>query len=116
MIVAGCRSSTSHSFRALPPASSATNPVVAGVETIDNRAPMRLNNGWVFISFVVHPQLHVKDRWARLPTELVLRQIKVSVDTPGFRTKGFYIITLLDAAQYPTAELAELYFSLFSEG
>ena len=52
-----------------------------------------------------------KDEWASLPKELVLRQIKVSVDIPGFRTQGFYIITtLLDAAQYPAAELAELYF------
>ena len=51
------------------------------------------------------------DEWASLPKELVLRQIKVSVDIPGFRTQGFYIITtLLDAAQYPAAELAELYF------
>ena len=52
-----------------------------------------------------------QDDWASLPKELLLRQIKVSVDTPGFRTKGFYIITtLLDAVQYPAAELAELYF------
>ncbi len=51
------------------------------------------------------------DEWASLPKELVLRQIKVSVDIPGFRTQGFYIITtLLDAAQYPAADLAELYF------
>src|SRR6266498_4088093 len=52
-----------------------------------------------------------KDEWAMLPKALVLRQIKVSVDTPGFRTKGFYIITtLLDSVQYPAEELAELYF------
>lgn len=52
-----------------------------------------------------------KDEWAMLPKELILRQIKVSVGTPGFRTNGFYIITtLLDAAQYPAAKLAELYF------
>jgi hypothetical protein len=51
------------------------------------------------------------DEWASLPKELVLRQIKVSVDIPGFRTQGFYIVTtLLDAGQYPAAELAELYF------
>jgi hypothetical protein len=51
------------------------------------------------------------DEWESLPKELVLRQIKVSVNIPGFRTQGFYIITtLLDAAQYPAAELAELYF------
>jgi len=33
------------------------------------------------------------------------------VDTQGFRTKGFYIITtLLDAIKYPATELAGLYF------
>jgi hypothetical protein len=52
-----------------------------------------------------------KDEWAKLPRELVLRQIKVTVNIPGFRTQGFYIITtLLNAEQYPAAELAELYF------
>ena len=40
-----------------------------------------------------------KEEWASLPKELVLRQIKVSVSTPGFRTKGFYIITTLGERQ-----------------
>ena len=49
--------------------------------------------------------------WANLPEELLLRQIKVTVKYPGFRTQKFYIITtLLDAVQYPAEELAELYF------
>jgi len=51
------------------------------------------------------------DAWAKLPEELTLRQIKVSVKYPGFRTQQFYIVTtLLAAAQYPAEELAELYF------
>jgi Transposase DDE domain len=51
------------------------------------------------------------DEWAKLPEELILRQIKVSVKYPGFRTQQFYIVTtLLAAAQYPAEELAELYF------
>ena len=46
-----------------------------------------------------------------LPLELVLRQIKVTVTYPGFRTQSFYIVTtLLDPALYPAKELAELYF------
>jgi len=41
----------------------------------------------------------------------VLRQIKVTVKYPGFRTQKFQIVTtLLDAEQYPAEELAELYF------
>jgi hypothetical protein len=51
------------------------------------------------------------EEWAKLPEELILRQIKVTVKYPGFRTQKFYIVTtLLDAAQYPAEELAELYF------
>jgi hypothetical protein len=51
------------------------------------------------------------DAWANLPEELILRQIKVTVKYPGFRTQKFYIVTtLLDAVQYPAEELAELYF------
>lgn len=51
------------------------------------------------------------DAWAKLPEELILRQIKVTVKYPGFRTQKFHIVTtLLDAVQYPAEELAELYF------
>jgi hypothetical protein len=51
------------------------------------------------------------DEWANLPEELVLRQIRVAVSNPGFRTQEFYIITtLLDVDQYPARELAEIYF------
>lgn len=51
------------------------------------------------------------DDWEKLPEELLLRQIKVTVKYPGFRTRKFYIITtLLDAVQYPAEKLAELYF------
>lgn len=46
----------------------------------------------------------------RLPEELLLRQIKVVVNQPGFRVKEFYIVTtLLDAVAYPAAEIVELY-------
>jgi hypothetical protein len=52
-----------------------------------------------------------QDEWASLPKELILRQIRVAVDNPGFRTQELYIITtLLDAVQYPAEELAEIYF------
>jgi hypothetical protein len=49
--------------------------------------------------------------WERLPAVLVLRQIKVTVEQPGFRVTSFYLITtLLDAEAYPASELADLYF------
>lgn len=49
--------------------------------------------------------------WEALPETLLLRQIKVTVDQPGFRTKSFYIITtLLDEKAYTASDLADLYF------
>jgi len=52
-----------------------------------------------------------RTQWELLPDRLVLRQIKVTVQEPGFRVKEFYIVTtLLDDKLYPTEKLAELYF------
>jgi hypothetical protein len=46
----------------------------------------------------------------QLPTELMLRQIRVVVKQPGFRTKEFYIVTtLLNSTKYPAEEIASLY-------
>jgi hypothetical protein len=48
--------------------------------------------------------------WEGLPETLLLRQIKVTVKTPGFRVTTFYIITtLLDAKEYPANDVADLY-------
>lgn len=61
------------------------------------------------------PQYNVRLSYSRearekLPKELVLRQIRVTVSHPGFRAKEFYIVTtLLDKDQYPSKEIAELY-------
>ena len=50
-------------------------------------------------------------QWQALPDHLTLRQIKVTVDTPGFRVKTFYIVTsLIDADTYSAADLADLYY------
>ncbi len=52
-----------------------------------------------------------REIWKELPDKLVLRQIKVKVTQPGFRTKEFYIVTtLLDQDRYPKDEIAEMYF------
>jgi len=49
--------------------------------------------------------------WAALPETLPLRQIKVTVNQPGFQATSFYIITtLLDAEVYPAREITEVYF------
>lgn len=47
---------------------------------------------------------------AALPEHLELRQIKIRVNTPGYRAKDFYLITsLTDAERYPAAAIADLY-------
>ena len=51
-----------------------------------------------------HPQ------WEDSPDTLLLRQIKVTIDEPGYRVTSFYIVTtLLDADVYPAHDIAELY-------
>lgn len=51
-----------------------------------------------------------REEWEQLPEALTLRQIKVTVNCPGFRTKGFHIVTtLLDREVYPAEEIAGLY-------
>lgn len=59
-----------------------------------------------------NPKLsYSQEEWNSLPQELTLRQIKVSISYPGFRVRHFHIVTtLLDAVQYPSSELADLYF------
>jgi hypothetical protein len=52
-----------------------------------------------------------KEEWEALPPHLNLRQIKVTIDHPGFRTQGYYLITTLTNDKvYPTKDLADLYF------
>jgi hypothetical protein len=52
-----------------------------------------------------------QEEWEALPEKLPMRQIKVTVDQPGFRVSSFYIVTtLLDPAKYPAADIADLYF------
>lgn len=52
-----------------------------------------------------------KNEWEALPEYLTLRQIKVTIDTPGMRSQSFYIVTTLtDATAYNTSEIADLYY------
>lgn len=45
-----------------------------------------------------------------LPQELQLREVRVRVGVPGFRTRSLVVVTtLLDAQVYPAAKLTELY-------
>ena len=49
--------------------------------------------------------------WQAMPARLTLRQIRVDVTTPGFRTRGYTLITTLtDPTTYSAYELADLYY------
>jgi hypothetical protein len=51
------------------------------------------------------------DEVRRFPCNLRLRQVKITVDNPGFRSRSIYLITtLLDAERYPADALRDLYF------
>jgi len=50
------------------------------------------------------------EEWKRFPDSFLVRQIKVTVNQPGFRVKSFYIATtLLDEKRYPAKTIEELY-------
>ena len=52
-----------------------------------------------------------QEDFENMPETLLLRQIKVTVNEPGFRVSKFYIITtLLDAVEYPASDIADLYY------
>ena len=56
------------------------------------------------------PQWLTPDAWEAMPNEMIVRQIDVQVDIPGFRTQQIDIVTtLLDAKKYPAIEFADLY-------
>jgi Transposase DDE domain len=51
-----------------------------------------------------------RQEFAALPRELAMRELRVRVGKPGFRTKSFVVVTtLLDPAAFPAVELASLY-------
>ena len=51
-----------------------------------------------------------REEWAAMPRELLLREIHVTVDIPGFRTREVTVVTtLLDKRAYPAEAFADLY-------
>ena len=65
---------------------------------------------------VVHWKLPQKPKWMdpstydRMPTSLEIREVRVHVGQPGYRTKSFVVVTTLtDAKEYPKEDIASLY-------
>jgi len=56
------------------------------------------------------PKWMLKQEYAALPDVLTLREVRVRVAQPGFRTRSLVVVTTLtDAEQYPPEEIAVLY-------
>jgi hypothetical protein len=56
------------------------------------------------------PNWMSQEQWEQLPKTMIVRHVKVVVDTPGFRTKKLTLATtLLDPKEYPHHALADLY-------
>jgi hypothetical protein len=50
------------------------------------------------------------DEWDRFPATILVRELRYSVKTPGYRSRSVTLMTtLLDAARYPAPMIAELY-------
>jgi hypothetical protein len=51
-----------------------------------------------------------EETYQRLPEQVTVREVRVPVSIPGFRTKSIVVVTtLLDAHEYPACDLADLY-------
>jgi Transposase DDE domain len=56
------------------------------------------------------PRRMTAERFAELPAEITVRELRYEVSTPGFRVRVITpVTTLLDPSIYPKVELAELY-------
>jgi len=56
------------------------------------------------------PETWSQSLWQELPREIVVRLVRFRTEVPGFRTQEVVLATtLLDAAAYPDAAIAELY-------
>ena len=58
----------------------------------------------------VKPKWMDEQTWRELPESMMVREVKVNVDVPGFRTQVVWVVTtLLDHKKYSAADLAGLY-------
>ncbi len=56
------------------------------------------------------PKWLTPEQWKHIPDSMTVRQVKVNVDIPGFRTRSIVLATtLLDNKKYPPQALADLY-------
>ena len=84
------------------------------LRTIDFRRGHRLGQGdhVVMWSRPQRPKWMDPQTYDRMPASIEVREIRVRVSEPGFRTESFVAVTtLMDAAMYAKDDIAELYHS-----
>jgi len=60
---------------------------------------------------VQRPKDWSKRDWKKLPQKMMVRVLRYTIETPGFRTREVALVTtLIDPEKYPASKLAELYF------
>ena len=63
----------------------------------------------IFPTFL-RPEWMNAEEYATYPDSIEVREVRVRVETPGFRTKEVLVVTdLLDSLQYSKNDLAALY-------
>lgn len=78
----------------------------------DFRRGRRLGRGDHIVEWTrpAKPDWMDQETYERMPTTLALRQVRVSVNQPGFRVEQLVVVTsLLDADAYTQQDIAELY-------
>lgn len=78
----------------------------------DFRRGRRLGRGDHVVTWQRPPRPDWMDEstYQRLPESIIVREVRVQVDQPGFRVESFVVVTTLtEAREYGVADIAELY-------
>ena len=95
-------------------ASQGVDPVVRNhpLRTTDFRTGRRLGRGDHLVEWAKpqRPAWMTPTEYAALPAALTLREVRILVGQPGFRTRTIVVVTsLLDATEFTAAAIAQLY-------
>jgi hypothetical protein len=82
------------------------------IDFADGKNVKRQKNGDFHVTWLrpLRPFWMLDWMWNIVPQTMTLRLVRVRIKTPGARIKGFFVVTnLMDARQYPSEAIRELY-------